>query len=132
MELLDQYEDSLQAIHDYFDYEEDWSVIPIDDRREYYWYHKPDSEFQSEKSSGIVAFSENRSNLIKYVVGSGDEDGMDIYQDAIYTQRHLKKYVYVGEEYTMISVDTQTDGNKFLAIFSNEKQVTISRLDTSA
>ena len=130
MKLLDQYEDSLQSIHDYFGYKEDWAVIPIEDRREYYWYHKPDNESQPEIWGGTVTFSNDRNNLIKYIAETGDEDEMDIYQEIIYTQRHLKKYVFVGEEYTMISVDTQTDGNKFLAIFSNEKQVTMSRLDS--
>lgn len=36
--------------------------------------------------------------------------------------RNLSKWVYRGEMYTMIVVDTQTDGNKFLRIFDNAKE----------
>ncbi len=31
--------------------------------------------------------------------------------------------VYRGQDYTMISVDTHVDGNKFLQIFDNKKEV---------
>jgi len=51
------------------------------------------------------------------------KDDADYYEDTIYQQRFLPKYIYEGLEYTMISVDTQTDGNKFLAVFDNKKKV---------
>ena len=38
----------------------------------------------------------------------------DYYCNSIYTQRFLSKWVYRGGDLTMISVDTHTDGNKFL------------------
>lgn len=50
-------------------------------------------------------------------------DGMNIYECQIYTQRFLPKWVYRADELTMICVDTQTDGNKFLMIFDNAKEV---------
>jgi hypothetical protein len=46
-----------------------------------------------------------------------------LYCDEVYTQRHLPKWVYRGVEFTMICVDTHTDGNKFLAIYDNAKEV---------
>lgn len=41
----------------------------------------------------------------------------------IYAQRFLPKWVYRREDYTMICVDAGCDGNKFLAIFDNSKEV---------
>jgi hypothetical protein len=50
--------------------------------------------------------------------------GKVVYHGPIYTQRFLPRWIYRGEECTMISVDTQCDGNKYLMIFSNEKECT--------
>lgn len=50
------------------------------------------------------------------------EEG-DYYEHEIYTQRFLPKWVYRGEDYTMICVDTRVDGNKFLQVFDNKKEI---------
>ncbi len=47
------------------------------------------------------------------------EDG-EFFENEIYAQRFLPKYVYEGKDHTMICVDTHVDGNKFLQIFDNE------------
>jgi hypothetical protein len=44
------------------------------------------------------------------------------YENVVYTQRFLRKWVYESDDYTMIVVDTMTDGNKFLKVFDNEKR----------
>ena len=104
MQLLDTYARVIKEIHEYFGYVEDWAVIPIDDRREMFW-----------KQDGYnVRYAPDEDTL--------NSDG-DYYEDEIYTQRHLPKWIYPGEDYTMICVDTHTDGNKFLAIFANSKEV---------
>lgn len=48
---------------------------------------------------------------------------LQMYSNEIYTQRFLPKWVYRGKDYTMICVDTHTDGNKFLQIFDNSKEI---------
>ncbi len=106
MKLLDDYFKLQNEIYEYFGYKEDWVVIPIDDAREYYW-HVDDYE---------VRFAKNK----KYVFYGTMEDG---YFNEIYTQRFLPKYIYRGKDYTMICVDTNTDGNKFLQIFDNKKEI---------
>ena len=108
MELLDDYFKIQKQIYDYFGYAEDWTVIPIDDSRKYYW------KLYGE-GPGSVRFSENAELL--------EDPGLNFYQNAIYTQRFLSKWVYYGEDYTMVCVDTHTDGNKFLQIFDNNKRV---------
>lgn len=103
MKMLDDYFKCKYAIHEYFGYEENWVEIPIEDTRDYVWMVNDDQ----------VSFAETID----------DFSGGNHYTDEIYTQRYLKKYVYRGEDYTMICVDTHTDGNKFLRIFDNKKEI---------
>lgn len=99
-----------KQIFEYFGYVENWVVIPIDDSREHYW-----KIVGGEGHGGAVMFAEEVETL--------HSDG-DYYEDEIYTQRFLPKWVYRGEEYTMICCDTRVDGNKFLRIFTNAKEQT--------
>lgn len=116
MELLKKYKEAEQALHDYFGYVEDWVVIPIEDNTEYYW--KLDQEIPGDdRSSGEVSYAANPGDI-----GNWDEDA-DWYSAVIYTQRFLPKFVYRGADYTMVSADTQCDGNKFLMIFDNKKEI---------
>ena len=107
MKILKEYSEKRQELFDYFGYAEDWAVIPVDDATSYYWGIQG-----GEGYGGEVRFSEIEKKLL-------DEDEGDYYVNQIYTQRHLPKWVYRGEDYTMICVDTNCDGNKFLQIFSN-------------
>ena len=109
MKKLDEYFKLQKEIYDYFGYVEDWVVIPIDDAREYFW--KLDQSFEG---SGEVKFACYKDEITK-------EDST--YSNSIYTQRFLKKWVYRGKDFTMVCVDTHTDGNKFLQIFDNKKEI---------
>lgn len=113
MELLDKYLELQNIIFDYFGYKEDWKAIPIDDARGYYWH------LTGEEYGDSVLFAKEKENVFE----GTDEDG---YSNSIYTQRFLPKWVYRGEDYTMICVDTHTDGNKFLQIFDNSKEIKTS------
>lgn len=106
-DIIDTYFKLQQGIHDYFNYKEDWKVIPLEDTREYYWF--------VDEDSNIVRFADSVDLLLH-------SDGA-YYEDEIYTQRFLTKFVYRADNFTMISVDTHTDGNKFLRIFDNNKEV---------
>lgn len=108
MKELDDYNDSIAKVHEYFGYVEDWCAIPIEDSREYYW--RLDGDGPSS-----VWFAEDAGAL-------DNEDSDDVYRDEIWTQRFLPKWVYRGAEYTMIVVDTHIDGNKVLRIFENAKE----------
>lgn len=105
-EIFFDYNELKNKIYDYFGYVEDWVVIPLDfDAIDYSWYLD-----QNENGSGTVWFQDL----------DNDED---LYSHQIYTQRFLPKWVYRGNDYTMICVDTQTDGNKFLSIFTNSLEL---------
>lgn len=107
MSLMEDYNKAEQAIFDHVGYVEDWAVIPLADSTMYFWQ-----------------VDENENEWCKYAKSLEDfhSDG-NYYEDEIYTQRHLQKYVLRGEFYTMVSVDTHTDGNKLLMIFENSKEV---------
>ena len=107
MKILDQYNTLQAQIFEYFGYAEDWRAIPIDDTRECFW------RLYGE-GPGQLRYAETEEQL-------DDEDG-NYYEDEIYTQRHLPKWVYRGEHYTMVCVDAHVDGNKFLRILSNDKE----------
>jgi hypothetical protein len=64
-----------------------------------------------------VRFTDTVENLLDAEVGN-------YYSKEIYTPRHLTKWVYSGKDYTMVVVDTDTDGNKFIQIFDNSKEIT--------
>jgi len=109
MKLLSDYFTLQNQIYDYFGYQEDWVIIPLDDVTDYYW------ELEGE-GPGRVRFAKTKHQLL-------DVEAGNYYENSIYTQRFLPKWVYRGPEYTMICVDPHTDGNKFLQIFDNSKEL---------
>ena len=109
--LLDQFFNLEEEIHKFFKYKEDWKKIPIVDQRKYYWHLA-----QVEDGSGEVTFHEQP--FTKEILGTGH-----YYQNTIYTQRFLPKWVYRTKHYTMICEDTHTDGNQWLGIYDNAKEV---------
>ena len=121
--LLNNFFAMEKQIHEYFGYKEDWVKIPMEDRTEYDWLliqRQPvDGTLNCSLGKGTVTYGED-------MTAEKIADGA-CYSDSIYTQRFLPKWVYRGEKFTMIVVDTHTDGNKFLAIFDNAKEVTPER-----
>lgn len=109
MKLLQEYFALQKKIYEHFKYVEDWVVIPLDDATKYEWVL-----FEDGSGGGTVVYHE-KLNL--------ENAGGNFYSGVIYTQRFLPKWIYRAEDYTMISVDTQTDGNKFLMVFDNAKEV---------
>jgi len=104
MEALTKYNEQLEKLYSYFGFTPDWVVYPIRDNREDFW----------RLTDGHVQYAESMERL--------NSDG-DFYEDSIYTQRFYKKHAWEGAEYTMIFVDTHTDGMKYFAIFTNNKKV---------
>lgn len=110
MELLDKEQAVRTEIFKYFGYVENWRVLPFQDCREYHW------KIISDGQGGDVMYASTTEDF--------DSDNVsDVYNDEIYTQRFLNKWVYRGEEFTMILVDTHCDGNQFLSIFTNALEI---------
>lgn len=121
MDLIKKYNIALQEIYDHIGFEEDWVVFPIDDSTEYYWIfgdalaklleERDDAEF-----FGNLVFSTSKEDIL-------NNNESNIYSNEILHHRFYGKSIFVGEKYTGILVDTHTDGNKFLQIFENDKQL---------
>lgn len=112
-ELLSQYFELQDQIYTHFGYEENWRVIPLEDRTD-----KPWMLIENPDGSGKVVFSDEP------FTAESVEAGKTIYGSQIYTQRHLPKWVYRAADCTMVCADTQTDGNKFLMVFDNALECT--------
>lgn len=104
--MFDEYFKLQEEIYEYFGFLEDWVVLPFDDRRNYYWILVDEDSVQ---------YAEIKEDIIN--------DTGTYYQDEIYKQRFYKQWVYRGKDYSMIMVDTHTDGNRFLAIYDNKKEM---------
>lgn len=102
---IDEYFKLEKEIHEYFGYEEGWCVFPIEDSRDYYWFVTDDE---------VIFY--NEPFTVDHL-----KDGA-YYSNEIYTYRCLDKFVFRKDDCTMICVDTNTDGNKFLQIFDNAKE----------
>jgi hypothetical protein len=111
-EKLEKYFQLQEEIYQYFDYKEDWVVIPIADHLTEHWMITG----PEDSSSTSVVWSP------RPFTKDSIQEGSDIYSGTIYTQRFLSKWVYRKEDLTMICVDTHTDGNHFLMIFDNNKE----------
>ena len=105
IDLLDLFFKVRQTVYDYFGFVEDWVVYPIEDYREHYWRIENDEEVIFGEKDDVINDTGNQ------------------YVNTIYTQRFYDKWVYRGEKYTMIFVDTHTDGNKFFGIYDNAKEI---------
>jgi len=104
MDIIKNYNDSLQAIYDHVGFVEDWVVCPIDINMEMFWSTDGDS----------VIYAETKEKF--------ESDG-DYYQDDVYAQRFYDKHIYEGEKYTMIFCDPHVDGMKWFRIFDNSKKL---------
>lgn len=103
--LIETYNQALQAIYDHVGFVEDWVVYPINDSTPYWW----------KLGSESVSFAEHKEDV--------ENNTDDTYDDEIYTQRFYQKHVYEGKDYTMVFVDTHTDGMKWFRIFDNSKRI---------
>ena len=107
MKLLDEYFRLQKEVHDYFGYVENWRVIPLDDQTDMYWR-------LNGEGPGTVTYANSPEEL-------ESEEG-NCYEDEIYTQRFLTKWVYRGKDYTLVCCDPHTDMNTFLRVFENTKE----------
>lgn len=98
-ELLQKLVETEAHIHRYFGYVEDWQVYPIQDHTDYYWYMR----------DGMVCYGEDADTAFSL--------------DNRYEDEIIDNGVYAKNDFTMINVDTHTDGNKFLFVFDNTKQL---------
>jgi len=116
-ETIDEFFELREAIFKHVGYVEDWRVLPLADEREMYWSVDADERV-------FVKFAPRREALAYWLKHDDwGPYGNELYDNEIYTQRHLPKWVYRGAKVTLVVVDTHTDGNKLLQLFRNDREV---------
>lgn len=114
---VDRYFEARSVIFKHVGYVEDWRYLPINDSRDQFWSV---DEFENT----WVRFSAKRKAL-EFWLENDDwgQHGDEVYENSIYTNRHLPKWVYRGTKMTIVVADTHTDGNQYLQLFRNENEV---------
>ncbi len=114
MKLLNDLLELKKKIYEYFGYEANWCEFPFCDSLEYYW----------TLGDYNVSFCKDRDQIVNQ-----DESG-EYYDNELITDSlcSTAPSVYRGADYTMMIVDTHCDGNKYLQIFANNKEVKESEL----
>jgi hypothetical protein len=113
-ETIDGYFGLKKLVHDLFGYKPDWEEIPLEDQRESFWMIVGGEE----RGKAVWADEPLTADLFT------SEPSRDHYGGPIHPQRSMPKYVWRTPTHVMVSVDTQTDGNKFLMIFDASKECT--------
>lgn len=102
-QALNQITTLTQQIYEHVGYSEGWTFLPLDDCTDHVW----------ALTRGGVEYADSVDDFTE----TGDYYSNEFYRDAISS-------VYRGAEFTAIAVDTHCDGNKFLQIFDNTKEIT--------
>lgn len=105
MELIENYNNALQEIYDHVGFVENWVIAPIDDNTNRYWGVDEDTVYYADS---IEEFESEHGNY---------------YEDEIYKQRFYDKWIYEGEDFTMIFCNPIVDGMKWFRIFDNTKKL---------
>lgn len=123
-DVVETYLKAKATIFKHVGYVEDWRVLPLEDCRDAFWcVDKLEREWckHSPKKEALVYWLEDHEDEYgKY--------GDHLYEDEIYTQRHLPKWVYRGKEFTIVCVDTHSDGNQFLRLFRNDHEIPLDTI----
>lgn len=107
MNIMENFEKAKQELYNHVGFEEDWTAFAIKNRTDMFW---------------TLNEIENSVQYADYKEDLNPEENF-FCEDEIYKQRFYNKWIYRGEELTMIIVDTHIDGNKFFAFFSNNMEV---------
>jgi len=106
LELIKDYNKSLQAIYDHVGFEEDWVMYPIFDDTNAFW--------SVCETTRVIKYA--------YSMEQYNSDS-DYYTDELYTQRFYDKHVYVGQTFTMVFSDLHIGSMKWFVLFSNDKRI---------
>lgn len=101
--MIDKYFQLEEAILHEFGFEQDWRVLPLMDYRKYWWAIGDDDVYFDESPFSLLDIDEEK---VKYA-------------EQIYRKDNIKRI----HDFTLVPVDTNCDGNIWLMILDNEKEV---------
>lgn len=100
---------ALKELYNHVGFNENYTIYAIEDMTDSFW-----AIIQSGRYGESVRYADTMKQF---------KSGGDYYEYEVCHQRFYNKWVYRGTELTMVIVNTHTDGNKFFAFFSNDKEV---------
>lgn len=103
---IEQIEKLTQEIFDHVGYVADWTVYPLDDKRDVFWW----TDGQS------IKFCTTKEKLLEWL--RYDDDSGECYSNIV-----INRGVHRGAEITAVVADTMTDNNRFLMLLRNENEV---------
>ena len=112
---LTQYFEAEKAVHAHIGYTEQWRVYPLEDSTGMYWH----------LHNGKIYFAESIEALQYGLTEEGLFESPSEFDKADYYGEYIEG-TYKGDQYTGFTMDTHTDGNSFLSIFDNSKEVKIA------
>lgn len=97
--LLETLQTTEQAIYEYFGLDPQWQDLKFSNCTEYYWRFTEYAEIYY-------------GDVLKEVTNEN-----------AYSAFQILDILIKKEKYTLIAMDTQTDGNRYFAIFDNNKEI---------
>lgn len=108
-ELLSRYNELESQILNYFGYQQEWTMLPLDDMTMMYWMLADDKVVWSDK----------------LLTAETVEKGMEIYDAVAYIAFNMtERWIWTKDDYTLLRVNTRSDNNHLLMVFDNSRQVT--------
>lgn len=110
MDVMKNFSEAQKALFEHVGFTPDWVEYAIDDCTDSIWCIQEPGESIWNNGSQTVRYADTEEAF--------NSDG-DYYCDDIYCQRFYNKWIYEGEDYTMIFCDPHTDGAKWFRVFKN-------------
>lgn len=106
-ELLSRYNELESQILNYFGYQQEWTMLPLDDMTMMSWMLVTNRVIWSDKPLTV--------EIIK------DGEIYDAFAFAAFNM--VQRWVWEKEDYTLLRVDTRSDNNYLLMVFDNSRRV---------
>ena len=104
-ELLTKHEQIYDEVFTYFGYKGNWRELLIADKTDVFWYISENAEEVRYSYQPLIPEDRHNTDYSAYIM------------------QNLCYNICRGNDYTMIAIDTECDGNCFLAIFDNTKEL---------
>ena len=104
--MLDKYFELEKEIYDYFGYDQGWRMLQLSDETESFW----------------TVANDDRHDHVCFGSAAPDDEAEWMYSLSADWGVAENRWVYRGEDYTMLVLDTQ-QRSKVLVIFDNKKEV---------
>jgi hypothetical protein len=121
-EAYKQYRDSYAAILEHFGCPQTWQEYMLDEQLDVHWF--------LARHGDTVVYSPKP--ITPEALKDFGEEGCPINDVHVMSHRHMDSSIYRKDDHVLILIDTQTDGNRFLTLYSADKEITGQEAKTLA